>query len=113
MQQNCKIVKSKKIYVNDSNLIIDIGTIELHNDEVFEIIICQNIPQEANENNTIQIQIGNKMVSLYNVTGNYTRADQIHSRTKYIVAFGVDPLHISLLKRIYRSKFKYSNINFN
>ena len=113
MQQNCKIVKSKKIYVNETNLIIDIGSIDLQNDEVFEIIICQNIPDEANENNTIQIQIGEKIISLYNVTGNYTRADQIHSRTKYVVVFGIDPLHISLLKRIYRSKFNYKNINFN
>ena len=49
MQQNCKIVKSKKIYVKETNLVIDIGTLDLQNDEVFEIIVCQNIPDEANQ----------------------------------------------------------------
>lgn len=110
MQQNCKIIKSKKIYVEDNNLIIDIGSIKLKNDEVFEIIICQNIPDEADENNKIFFKINDNLIHLCNVTGNYTRADQISSRTKYIVVYGVDPLHISLLKRVYPSKFDYKTI---
>ena len=113
MQNGCKIVKSKSLNVIGSNLIIELKPINLQNDEHFEIIICQNVPEEASELDTVKISINSNLtVPLKNMTGNYTRADQIKSRTRYPVVFGVDPLHVSLLRRIYPSKFNYEEINF-
>lgn len=111
MQDVCKLVKSKNLKLEDSDLIIDLGNVKLENDEIFGIVICQNIPDQADENVYVKFLLNNKLISLYNVTGNYTRVDQIKKRTRYPVVYGIDPLHISLLQRIYPSKFNYKNIN--
>lgn len=110
MQDVCKIVKSKDIQLKGSDLIIELKPISLSNSEVFEVITTQNIPDTANHLNKVKIQIGTQLYSLFNVTGNYTRADQIKARTRYPVIFGVDPLHISLLKRIPASQFEYKEL---
>ena len=109
MQQGCKIIKSKKIYVNKNNeLVIEINPIELNNNEIFELIVCNNIPENANENHVIKILNNNTVISLYNMTGNYTRADQIKTRMKYPLIYGVDPIHVSFIRRINPSKFSYN-----
>lgn len=109
MQQACKIIKSKDVYIDGNVLVIEIKPIELLNDEMFEIIICQNIPIQANEMNKVKV-LNNNLINLHNVTGNYTRADQIKTRTRYLMVYGTDPSHISLLRRIRSSKFNYNNL---
>lgn len=102
-----KILKSRKLYIDGNILVIEIPEIEMNNLDEFGLIICQNILPECNENYKIIIKKGKDFIYLMSMSGNYIRADQLRTRTYYPIKYGVDPIHISIMRPIMNTMFDY------
>lgn len=102
-----KILKSRKLYIDNEVLVMEIPEIKMNNLEEFGLIICQNIPNECNENYKVILKNDKNFIYLMSLSGNYVRADQLRSRTYYPIKYGVDPIHISILRPITNTSFDY------
>lgn len=102
-----KIIKSKNLYIDNNSLIINIPKIKMDNLQDFGLVICQNIPDECDENYKVIIKNDKNFIYLKSFSGNYIRADQIRKRTYYSIRYGMDPIHISIMKPIINTKFQY------
>lgn len=103
-----KILKSRNVYIDNNVLVIEIPNIEMKNLQNFGLIICQNIPKECNEKYKVIIKNGNNFIYLKTFSGNFARADQLKTRTYYPIVYGIDPIHISIIRPIINTKFQYN-----
>lgn len=103
-----KIIKSRNLYIDKDSLVLVIPEIKMENLQDFGMIICQNFPENCDENYKVIIKNGDKFIYLKSFSGNYIRADQLRKRTYYPIRYGVDPIHISIMKPIINTKFQYN-----
>lgn len=103
-----KIIKSRNLYIDKDSLVLVIPEIKMKNLQDFGMIICQNFPENCDENYKVIIKNGGKFIYLKSFSGNYIRADQLRKRTYYPIRYGVDPIHISIMKPIINTKFQYN-----
>ena len=102
-----KILKSRKLYIDENSLVIEIPEIKMDNLEEFGLIICQNIPVDCDENYKVIVKKSKDFIYLMSLSGNYVRADQIKTRTYYPIKYGVDPIHINIMRPIMNTIFNY------
>ena len=102
-----KILKSRKIYIDNNVVVIEIPDIKMTNLQSFGLIICQNIPDNCKKYKVI-IRKGDNFIYLMSLSGNYIRMDQLKTRTYYPIKYGVDPIHISIMRPIINTSFEYN-----
>lgn len=103
-----QIIKSKKIYNDNNALVLEIPDIKMENQQSFGLIICQNILTKNAQK--VIIKKGKDFIYLMNINGNYMRSDQLKPRTYYPITYGIDPIHITIMRPVMNTSFEY-NIN--
>ena len=103
-----KILKSRKLYKDNNTLVIEIPDIKMNNLQSFGLIICQSIPIDCNEKCKVIIKNDKNFIHLMSLSGNYIRADQLKVRTYYPIKYGLDPIHISIMRPIMNTSFDYN-----
>lgn len=108
MTCNCvKIYKTSAVTLTGGSLYLTIPGIQfstLTNYTPLKVIICQAIPSTAG---TAQVFLSDGItnVPVYNMSGNYLRADEIKCRACYPMIYGDDPVHASLKVGVCPSAF--------
>lgn len=102
-----KIYKTSAVTLTGGNLYLTIPGIQfstLPNYTQLKVIVCQSIPSTAG---TAQVYLSDGItnVPVYNMSGNYLRADEIDCRKCYPMVYGDDPVHASLKVGVCPSSF--------
>lgn len=100
-------VKTSAVTLTGGNLYLTLSGVQfntLPNYTDFRVVICQSIPAAAG---TAQVYLSDGIVNIpvYNLSGNYLRADEIRCRRAYPMVFGNDPDHASLKIGVCRSSY--------
>lgn len=93
-----KTYKTSAVTVTGGALYLTIPGVQfntLPNYTQFKVVICQTIPSTAGTGQ-VYLSDGITNVPVYNMSGNYLRADEIKCRNCYPMVFGNDPVHASL-----------------
>lgn len=93
-----KIYRTSAVTLTGGSLYLTIPGIQfntLSNYTQLKVIVCQSLPSTAG---TAQVYLSDGItnVPVYNMSGNYLRADEIDCRKCYPMVFGNDPVHASL-----------------
>ena len=92
-------VKSTSVVLSGGNLVILVSGLNLatlSNEQLLNVIVCQNIPSGAT---TEQVYLSDSTTNLpirVKTTGNNLRADQLKCRTIYKMIYGSDTAHLTL-----------------
>lgn len=92
-------VKSTSVVLSGGNLVILVSGLNLatlSNEQLLNVIVCQNIPTGAT---TEQVYLSDSTTNLpirVKTTGNNLRADQLKCRTVYKMIYGSDTAHLTL-----------------
>lgn len=102
-----KIYRTSAVTLTGGNLYFTIPGIQfntLPNYTQLKIILCQTIPSTAG---TVRVYLSDGITNIpvFNMSGNYLRADEVKCRNCYPMVFGKDPLHASLKCGVCPSSF--------
>jgi hypothetical protein len=84
------LIISTAVSVVDNQLVINIPATTLVNREKIYLLIAQALPTSAGTLPTI-ITDGSIILSVLRPCGNYVRADQLRTRTKYVLTIATTP----------------------
>lgn len=105
---NCFTLYAKNLAVSGTTLTITVSGINfatLSNLTRFNLVICTSIPQDAGTSQVV-LSDGTTTVNVFNVSGNYLRADQITCRKRYPLVYGNDPQHVSVQRLLCNTSYQ-------
>lgn len=100
----CNLIKTTKLELTGTapNQMLTItipNTIKFVELKEYCLVICQPIPPACSN---VRVLLAGHIIAtdVRNRKGNYLRADQIRTRTKYRLIYGADPGHYSILSPV-------------
>lgn len=95
---NCqKLIKSTSIELVESCLVITIPEFEFENLEQYCLVLCQSIPSDATTERVTITDGETSYTTVLTRYGNFVRADMLRTRRRYVIAYGNDTEHISIM----------------
>ena len=86
----CHFVKSSSIALSGTTLTITIPNQTIRNQTKLCIALCQNIPDGATQNTTVQISVNGTNFTVINPCGNAIYGDQLRCRKVLHTSFATD-----------------------
>lgn len=115
MECGCgKYIKSERIDIVDSTLLITIPNREYMNDKNYGLCIAQCIPKDTLGPKAVMIADGKNKYALIDKTGHYVYSDQLRPRNIYCIRGATDTGSFVYYgyQRLPKTEFKF-NCSFN